>query len=649
MIIHKEAKDTITAVEMNIGDTLQFKLRNGQIRRLTLEETSAKVLLTNRGESGKGPGATLYHFACRVIVDDHPMTMERYVGSQESFYEPHVINGMRIWFDGVSDIFDFLLEVHGSCKPHKKARFAFNDVTDPICPQELKPWCPASNCYLDIGDCYDGDDCWMGAFHGTEAHGGLDINHPKGTPLWAPIDFDDQYLFGSVASGDNNNRWRGIRKWPDGTTWMLETAHIVRLLVPEHKPLQAGTHYAEAAGVWVWSHEHSHFAFKIVVDETEIPLDPWIIFWQVFENVKERAGDIKADMSPLGPAQTGQQIKFSGKGSRLGEDGNQLNYYWTFGDGGWSDDPCPTHTYLKSGIYPVTLIVDDGRNRDSYTQHITIDGDPLDKPGLALDGTDDFSFRPRPTHIMDVYGWPIKFIPHTLEYVARPTRPIPDAKTVTVRNIGNGALDRVEYSTKYLEGSGWVKIFAGDSADHQSLQVAVDGSGMEPGEYSAIVTVSCPGAINSPQRFRVKLTVPIVHRQFVVIDDRDREFYCTPYFWVGHRFRLWWDKRGYAGFCLTNGGRPREGEYARFTPDLCYTGKYEVSFTKETPFESGTGFWIRVHHKHGDKKLWVEPHKSASIGVFDFDEGTDGFVEILANGSRGQVLADAMIFRKLAE
>lgn len=34
------------------------------------------------------------------------------------------------------------------------------------------------------------------------------------------------------------------------------------------------------------------------------------------------------------------------------------------------------------------------------------------------------------------------------------------------------------------------------------------------------------------------------------------------------------------------------------------------------------------------------------IGEFDFDEGMDGYVEILSEGSVGQVLADAIIFRR---
>ena len=114
MVIVRKAKNTLTPVEMNIGDTLKFTLRNGQTRTMVLEETAAGVIITNldtlaRPYISAGDQehvATLYHFTCKIIIDGHPMTMERYVVSQESFYEPYVINGMRIWFDAVAAIFN---------------------------------------------------------------------------------------------------------------------------------------------------------------------------------------------------------------------------------------------------------------------------------------------------------------------------------------------------------------------------------------------------------------------------------------------------------------------------------------------------------------------------------------------------------------
>ena len=103
----------------------------------------------------------------------------------------------------------------------------------------------------------------MGAYDGASAHGGLDINHPKGTPLYAPINVDDQFLYNSTEMGHNNNRWRGIRRWANGAQWVLQSCHMTRLTVPEHQPLEGGQQYAEGAGVWVGVAEHSHFTFAV--------------------------------------------------------------------------------------------------------------------------------------------------------------------------------------------------------------------------------------------------------------------------------------------------------------------------------------------------------------------------------------------------
>jgi hypothetical protein len=41
----------------------------------------------------------------------------------------------------------------------------------------------------------------------------------------------------------------------------------------------------------------------------------------------------------------------------------------------------------------------------------------------------------------------------------------------------------------------------------------------------------------------------------------------------------------------------------------------------------------------------VRPTDSRDIGTFEFDEGTDGYVQIEAGGSKGLVIADAVLFR----
>lgn len=657
-VIHRQAKDSLTAVELNKGQTLHFKLLNGQVRKLTLLETGAEPLL-------QGKNAMLYHFTCRVEIDGHKMLMQRYVGCQESFYQPYVINGMRIWFDAVADIFDFLKENHGKCKPSKDARFAIADAGIPVCSEEVRPWCPTARNFIDIKDCYNGDDCWLGAYDGTEAHGGLDINHPRGTAIYAPITLDDHYLYNSITKGGGNNRWCGIRKWPNGDVWKIMVSHVVRLLNPEHQPLPAGAHIAEGAGVEVWDHDHSHFIFTVTgEDGREIRLDPWIIFWQSFENNKDKNQQVRASAGLLGPQKTGKAVAFSSRGSRKSKRAGKLKYHWTFGDGGFSVQPNPSYIYSKPGIYPITLTVDDGMYRDSFTQHITVDGGEIERPALVFMAPEEFSFRKRPVSMMDVYGMSPAFIPHTLYFTARSSRPIPDSKIIQVQNLGKGTLSQVAiHKISYDDKNGWLAVKQTGAGNAQQLIVSVDASNLKPRTYSAIVQTQCPGAVNSEQCFCVALDVPDYKPpELVTIDDNYPGFYATPYFWVGHRFHKW-PYNGYNRFCLINGNRAAPAEFARFTPDLS-AGKYQVFFPEIVSSwqDEVPRFAVRVKHKNGTDIVWMEPKKSdtvgmwdhripspaKTIGTFEFNEGADGYVEILAEGSKGQVPADAVVFKKIS-
>ena len=114
---------------------------------------------------------------------------------------------------------------------------------------------------------------------------------------------------------------------------------------------------------------------------------------------------------------------------------------------------------------------------------------------------------------------------------------------------------------------------------------------------------------------------------------------------MGHRFcrcpAVW---RGYAGFYLTNGARPAAGEFARFTPDLT-AGRYEVSLSDQTPPATDSEFDVRVRHGSGEEIVRTRPKQSRVIGTFEFAEGSDGFVEILAEDSKGLVIADAVVFK----
>jgi len=288
MIIEKTARPTLAAVELDAGDELHFTLADGATRRIRLEGTSAGIFETNLEETGKGrPGGfTHYRMFFRLTIDGVSFILGREVGTQRSFYAPREIMGLRIWPDACENIFEFLTEDHGRCRPSKQARFAVQDASLGICPTLLHPWCPLPAGGLQIEDCYNADDCWLGAYFGSEAHGGLDINHPAGTPLWAPLRIDEHELYDRLEDGANNNRWRGLHHWPDGSTWVLRCAHLIRLRAEEGKPVAAGALLADGAGVRIGSHEHSHFIFAVrepgAAEDEEILLDPWILFSQMY-------------------------------------------------------------------------------------------------------------------------------------------------------------------------------------------------------------------------------------------------------------------------------------------------------------------------------------------------------------------------------
>ncbi len=653
------AHDTLSVVELDRGDAIRFHLANGEERRFELIATAARVLFTNLRQPKKAQpdGGTVYEMTCTLRADGETVELRRYVCSQEAFYEPYVINGVRVWFDAVQAVEEFLNFNHGDCRPNRHARFALQDATRRICPDELLPWYPNSARFISIGDSNNGDDCWMGAFSGADAHGGLDINQPAGTPNFAPLAFDDHFLFESLAQGDDNNRWRGVRRWAGGDVWWLQTHHLLALLIPEHTPIPAGVPFCTAAGVKYGAHQHSHYAFRVqpAGAQNVTELDPWIVFWQIFEDQKRRAGELHAAMNPVAPAQVGKAMAFSAAPSRPGPGRTALQTIWTFGDGGGSADAAPRHVFAAPGVYPVTLTVTDGVNRAAATQHVTVRGARLTTPVLALAATDEPSFRPRPPDAMDVYGIAPAMPPLTLELLARANRLRPSDRLVRLRNLGGGELARVQPTVAPAAARSWLRVTAEGLGNDQAVRVSADATGLAPARYVAEVTLLVPDAANDRQVFWVALLVPshpalppvsrrVQQPREKIVDDTSPGFYATPWFWVGHRFPAL--PRGYRGFYLLNGGRAREGEYARFNPDLA-AGRYEVRFAAETPFAPDVRFAVRVRHAGGEDLRWIEPAASRSVGSYAFAEGTDGWVDILTAGSRGQVVADAVVFRRL--
>ena len=301
-VVRRTTKQTLTAVELSREQTLELTLSSGDLWKLEVVDTGAEAVQTTRKEIHlEEPGTvTEIHFHADVKINGNPHTFEREISSQRSFYEPWVVDGVRIWLDAVDDVFGFMDEIHGICRSNKIARvpevrymdsrWALQEERLRICPDILAPWCPLPDEGLRIDMCYRGEDTWMGTYRGRtlQAHGGLDINHPKGTPLFAPLDLEDNFLFERIDTGQKNNFWRGIRRWGNGCEWILETAHMVELTVPEHQPVKKGTQYAFGAGAAVGVVEHSHFIFRVYDDGNLYLLDPWILFWQMYRDREEK-------------------------------------------------------------------------------------------------------------------------------------------------------------------------------------------------------------------------------------------------------------------------------------------------------------------------------------------------------------------------
>lgn len=94
----------------------------------------------------------------------------------------------------------------------------------------------------------------------------------------------------------------------------------------------------------------------------------------------------------------------------------------------------------------------------------------------------------------------------------------------------------------------------------------------------------------------------------------------------------------------------KKGEQsARFTPNLPAAGKYEVLVAYTAHSNRATNVPVTVHFAAGEKKFVVNQQKKPqvrevfhSLGVFEFQAGRNGFVEISNSGTNGHVIIDAV-------
>ncbi len=296
MELRRSAKPSLTPIELNHEDTLCFRLSDETVWEMLLLDTGAEVVERKYAQKcapSEEGDISVYAFWARVVINGQEHELRREVGTQQSFYEPWELDGVHLWFDAADAAFSarggFMQEkdwLSGQiCQPRKRARFAVQEANRSVCPEPVALWYTNPELSLNIEDCYRGEDCWMGPYNGAKAHGGLDINMPAGTFLFAPINFDNQFYFNSLNAGYANNRWRGVRRWPDSSQWMLQSHHLISLQVEQNRPLNRGEFYATTAGVLPGAREHTHFVFRVIEQEGEYLLDPWILFWQMFRDV----------------------------------------------------------------------------------------------------------------------------------------------------------------------------------------------------------------------------------------------------------------------------------------------------------------------------------------------------------------------------
>lgn len=140
-----KARASMTPVELNKGDICRFTLVNGQTRTIEYLGTESSVLEIPATE---GLVATL---TMRLMIDGAEIPFRRYFATQESFYEPAVVNGMTIFPDSTLEYLQKTVPMRYPAKgamrhhPWKDCRIVVQDATLPLCPEKLHPWfldCP---------------------------------------------------------------------------------------------------------------------------------------------------------------------------------------------------------------------------------------------------------------------------------------------------------------------------------------------------------------------------------------------------------------------------------------------------------------------------------------------------------------------------
>ncbi len=201
-VVECKAKDTLTVGWSPATRSASNSAMAGRLRSSwrTPTRRSSKVV----------PGGIIYRFSASVRIDGQPMTLEQFCLLAGVFLRALCRQrparsgpiSSRMFSTGFR--FD-TREGNLRCRPHV-GRLALQDASLRICPEEVNLWIEHEPSTLDVGQCYNGDDCYLGPYLGEACHVGMDINQPKGRPVH-PDRAGYPGLFQQLAMG-HNNRWR---------------------------------------------------------------------------------------------------------------------------------------------------------------------------------------------------------------------------------------------------------------------------------------------------------------------------------------------------------------------------------------------------------------------------------------------------------
>jgi PKD repeat protein len=167
-------------------------------------------------------------------------------------------------------------------------------------------------------------------------------------------------------------------------------------------------------------------------------------------------------------------------------DGTVVGFHWDFGDGTEAATQNSTHAYASAGTYVVVLTVtDDSGAASSLSHQVSVTG-----PQASGQATIGLS----PTRLSFIY------------YVLR--RLQPPSQTLTIANLGGGALTWTATSSRWLKISpktGTAPSTVTVSVDPAALPIGING--YRPPSLQGSITVSAVGASNTPQNVPVSLVL----------------------------------------------------------------------------------------------------------------------------------------------